>query len=230
MGVNDATSFPSINWPFGIRKSFGVFNYLKRASFKTKKRETDDFWGVHLRRCKSMHLQRCGSIPAKVDHCFNPNINISDVPKDQFYSLDNVSVINDDALNCAVNDQIVIVDDYQTVRKYCEEETRDDEDFHDEKKSFAVKIPKKLKSCEIQNDKLLSRVICSRETEAGNTESLGKLIKKASRLNRIDQKAFSSKVFHQIFGKKFRTKSVRNFNDILLRTEDSSVTYHFCKK
>ena len=240
MSGKSKSGVPNFNWSFGYRKSLSVLDFVRRAHFKNKKKKVDDFWGVHLRRCQSMHLQRCHSIPTKVDHCLNPNVKIDNVSNDKFYSLDNVSLINDDLPNCAINDSVVIVDDYQTVKNHCNDETRDDEDYDTEQlinkltdkadqNIFCEKNVKKDRKNVLIKDPLQSRPVKTK-TSISNTNSLGSVIKRASQLIASDKKDFPSKVFHQIFNKRFSARSVGDAADLNEKIKISSNTYHFCQK
>lgn len=220
-----ANGFPSLpdfnNLSFRYRKTLSVIDFVKKARFRTKKKKADDFWGVHLRRCRSMHLQRSHSIPVKVDHCLNPNVKLDHVSSDQFHSLDNVSMIKGDVPNCAINDAVLVVEDYQIVGNPGNEEISDDneDDTNQNKKQN-------------KSDKNIFDVkgVKQNSVQIPDTASLGSVIKRASQLINIDKKDFPSKIFHQIFSKKFSTRSVRDESDLSEKTEISSNTYHFCKK
>ena len=118
-------------------------------------------------------------------------------------------MIKDDVLNSAINDAVVLADDYQIVRNTGNEEISDDDDRNQNKK------PNELDE---------------NGAHVPNTGSLGSVIKRASKLINSDKKDFPSKIFHQIFSKKFSTRSVQDQAELSEKTEISSNTYHFCKK
>ena len=216
------SSLSLINWQH--KKSRSFLEFVKKVKSKNRKKEEDDFWGVHLRRCKS--------IPEKVNHGFDPNVSILNLKGDNFHSLENVSVESEDIPTCAVNKSVAIYTEYIYLddddKKNKEELDENDfeiKHFHkddqkilfeeSDKKGTNSKCIKKEEKNKVQTPK-----------EESNNESTGN----TSDVLESNKTDFPTKVFHQLFSKKFRASSVGDLANLPEKIRGSSQTYHFCNK